>query len=891
MEFRTPTLDDLQNESDVEAKLVTPLLTAAEPYGLSIGAANIQTKANIRRFRIGKGSAEKLYFPDYVVVSHGLPVVVIEAKAPTEDVMEGFREARLYACELNAAFPSGINPSRVVIATNGTRLAFGHWDQVEPIDVLGIGDIQPYSEKFNKLQQLAGRNALERLATDIVRQIRPENLRKPRRLVGGPSVQQEDVGHNTFGATISADFGRIFNPNSREDRSFIARFAYIPSLRRARYVDPIDRVIRASRPASELHATSIDNTATPKEVIDLLRRAKPLEHQVLLIVGSVGSGKTTFVDHLEEVALPRDLVERSLWVRINMNNAPISDAEVYDWLRKQIISGIRSANPEIDFEALSSLQKLYSVEINRFNKGRGQLYQLGSPKYQEELGRYIESLESDLHGTAVAYSRHCATERGKLLILVFDNCDKRLLDEQLLMFQAAQWVQREFRALVILPLREETYDNYRDRPPLDTALKDLVFRIEPPLFQSVLVSRVQLALNEISPNSAKTLRYELPNGFHVEYAGADQAFYLTAILSSIFQYDRYIRRRITGLAGRNLRRALEIFLEFCNSGHISEDEIFRITQSEGRYTLPLHLVTQVLLRLNRRYYDSDHSYVKNLFDANRLDERPVYFSRLMILRWLRKHFTDPGHLGLKGYVHIRKLKAGLIPLGLTDRIVMRELEYLAKAQCLISEDFRTENLTDDDLVRLAPAGFVHLELIENVTYLAAAAEDTVFDNEEAVRKIADRISVLSKHYEVGTVVANATDLVQYLNRIRRDSALMPEAYLEESSYGELTDLADAEGAIERLTRSVVTGPWLEASRRFQPGSESDGVIVNRQSYGLFVELKDANVTGLLHQSRLPRDFFSSDRFLPGEDIRVRICEVDPIRQRMELDFVSDSLLQ
>ena len=53
------------------------------------------------------------------------------------------------------------------------------------------------------------------------------------------------------------------------------------------------------------------------------------------------------------------------------------------------------------------------------------------------------------------------------------------------MFQAAQWLQNTFKCLVILPLRDETYDNHRNEPPLDTALKDLVFRIEPPLFQHV----------------------------------------------------------------------------------------------------------------------------------------------------------------------------------------------------------------------------------------------------------------------------------------------------------------------------------------------------------------------------------------------------------------------
>jgi ABC-type lipoprotein export system ATPase subunit len=43
-----------------------------------------------------------------------------------------------------------------------------------------------------------------------------------------------------------------------------------------------------------------------------------------LIVGSVGSGKTTFIDHLKEVALPNDIVNSTLWLRFNMNESPVS---------------------------------------------------------------------------------------------------------------------------------------------------------------------------------------------------------------------------------------------------------------------------------------------------------------------------------------------------------------------------------------------------------------------------------------------------------------------------------------------------------------------------------------------------------------------------------------
>jgi hypothetical protein len=244
-------------------------------------------------------------------------------------------------------------------------------------------------------------------------------------------------------------------------------------------------------------------------------------------VGGVGAGKTTFVDHLQEVALPRDLIEKTVWVHINMNPAPISHAEIYDWLRKEIIAGCKAAYPDIDFDDLESLKKVFSVEVNRFSKGVGRLYEADQNVYNQKLGEALEKFDTNLHDKAIAYTRYCSTQREKLLVLVLDNCDKRLRDEQLLMFEAAQWVQKEFRALVVLPLREETYDNHRDQPPLDTALKDLVFRIEPPLFHNVLVSRVQMALNSISKLAPKAYRYDLPNGFHVEYAASDQAYYLT----------------------------------------------------------------------------------------------------------------------------------------------------------------------------------------------------------------------------------------------------------------------------------------------------------------------------------------------------------------------------
>lgn len=125
MKFDLPDLSALKNESDVEQKLIYPLLVAEEPFGFGIAHSEILTKKNIRRLTIGKGKDRKSYFPDYLVQISGIPLVVIEAKEPNEDLEEAFREARLYAAEVNAIYRPGINPLTKVVATNGAQLFAG----------------------------------------------------------------------------------------------------------------------------------------------------------------------------------------------------------------------------------------------------------------------------------------------------------------------------------------------------------------------------------------------------------------------------------------------------------------------------------------------------------------------------------------------------------------------------------------------------------------------------------------------------------------------------------------------------------------------------------------------------------------------------------------------
>lgn len=881
-------LDDLRNESDVEQKFLYPLLTGDAPLGLGISQKHILTKANLRHVVIGKGNDKKTYYPDYVIAKAGIPMAVIEAKAPETPLTAAFREARLYAHELNALFKAGTNPVSVVVACNGHELWLGQPDHQSPSLKATYLDIIHQTETFASIEEQLGAEALKMKWGLMRSELLQRQYWKPRLLLGGRAVQDEALPKNAFGRTISSRLVPIFNPETRAERAKVVQTAYITSTRRSRYVQPIDALIRAASPRSHADARLIEQTSNPTALLEKLSDRKNLEQKVLLIIGGAGAGKTTFIDYLQEVALPKDLREATLWLHLNMNHAPGSKDEIFDWIRKSIIQSVQDNYPELDFDELDTVQSLYSVEINKFRKTYSELYK-SEETFLQKLGEKIEQLQSDLHGTAMAHCRFCGGERGRLVIIILDNCDKRERDLQLLMFEVAQWLKREFRALVMLPLRDETYDNHRDEPPLDTALKDLVFRIEPPAFHDVLAKRVELARAELQTDQ-RSYRYDLENSMHVDYDAADQGRFLTSIVSSLFSGDRNIGRLLVGLAGSNLRRAFEMFLEICNSGHIPSSEMLKIKNSQGVYNIPLHYILRALLRQNRRFYDSDHTYIKNLMpvDPERGPSHP--FLRIVALSWLKQRSTVEGPSRLKGYFPLSSLIADLSVIGYEQDEITDAIRELTRAYCVLTEDFRSDNLEEHTLIKIGPAGIVHLELIENINYWSAISEDLFYDRKAMAQEVCDAISDSANHYSKSTSYRNGRTALKYIES-KRCEALESIDYLPQSTRDRFPDFSSTGRAFQEFAQAAGLDLWETAELDLPVGTVIKTQVARTQPYGFFVDFetskhpgrKGPKLSGLVRYDDLPPG--TSQNYRAGDRVTVKVTKIDPRQRKIHLELV------
>jgi hypothetical protein len=326
-----------------------------------------------------------------------------------------------------------------------------------------------------------------------------------------------------------------------------------------------------------------------------------------------------------------------------------------------------------------------------------------------------------------------------------------------------------------------TFENHRSEPPLDTALQDLVYRIEPPPFQKVLQSRLGLVLREARARS-KSLHYVM-NGKMVQFNADQLERFLGIMMGSLFDHRRHGKNIIVGLAGWNIRRAFDMFLEFCRSGYLSEEDIFKSQVTGQQIHLAQGVVTRMLLRGTHRYYDGDRSWVKNIFQCEPDDPLPDHFVRYRILRWLQSQARSNGPAGYRGYHPVGDVIQALVTVGTDETTVRRECNYLLIHGCILAEHLRRELLSDDDLITITPAGHVHLELSSDFHYLAACAEDCWLEDEALAVRIRDRINQQPRwrSHRWPVILQSASEFSAYLESCCKSSPSSAAHYLPENA--------------------------------------------------------------------------------------------------------------
>jgi hypothetical protein len=221
----------------------------------------------------------------------------------------------------------------------------------------------------------------------------------------------------------------------------------------------------------------------------------------------------------------------------------------------------------------------------------------------------LQKWHDDPQRLAFGICRHFASERKDIVVVVMDNVDRLNLQNQLAAFQLSLWFLDQSKAFVILQMRDETYERFKDKPPLDTFRSGVVFHISPPRFLDVVKRRLELSLDFLSYNTPDRLEYHLSSGARITYPNSMLGEFIKSIYLELFDRKHNVSRVLQGLAGRDVRRALDMFVSILNSGHLQEEAITSTAKGAGDISIPEYRVLKILMRTEYRFFNDNSGFV------------------------------------------------------------------------------------------------------------------------------------------------------------------------------------------------------------------------------------------------------------------------------------------
>jgi hypothetical protein len=706
----------LVTEADVEQKVVYPLLQ--DEHYLDLPLIAIHTKEYLRPTTLDKAAGKTSgYFPDVSVWIQGLLVMIVEVKAPDVPAETGYREASLYARHINQSYRSGLNPCRYIFASNGNRLLFGHWDAM-PTMSIDLVDLKPHTAMLDQLREQFGRSALERHASICVSTLRTERAERPFQLAGGVAILTAKKALNTFAADLSPLLRRYFSSTTQLTNRELIRRAYVSTDEVTEY----DRVLESLlKDRAEHRSTSIVQNLRPTrrgekrmtKAITKFGEERPEEGQLQIIQGAVGSGKSLFIRRFKELLQPAEQAKRTRWTFVDFNGSPpsLDHPDAQKWLCEKLISSFEQENPTIDLSAPEVLRGVFSRNIQR----RRAIYDdvaLSSPEQAALLrARDLAGWQENPLAFFEGLSTYIMGAKREILVAVLDNVDKLELKSQLDAFQLAMWLLDISRSFVVIQMRDETFERFKNRPPLDTFRSNITFHIAPPRFIDVVKRRLELGIAFLAETSPEAKTYTLDNGARIKIPSSDIGAFLHALYQEIFGSNRNISRVLESIAGLDVRKALDMFASIITSGHLSTSRITSSVRGGREFPITEVIVLKILMRTEYRLFSEVSGFITNLFYFDTKWEKPDNFILIECLFYLAINRTVVGQIGIEGYFTCRHVSDALQLMGYVPEDTLCALNYLLNRQLISADHMRFTEVGFDDAIRILASGFMHIRIL------------------------------------------------------------------------------------------------------------------------------------------------------------------------------------
>jgi hypothetical protein len=451
--------------------------------------------------------------------------------------------------------------------------------------------------------------------------------------------------------------------------------------------------------------------------------------QLYLILGGIGSGKTTFMKRYQRTVGKAVLDSRGIWFHLDFLEAPVDPSGLEKLAWQGILDQLRSRYHDKNLETRHNIKKAFTDKIEVISQTI-RAYMLPAGGLDKEISPYLQKWQDDVADYVPRFLRIMKNDKQLSSVVFIDNVDQLSPAYQAQVFLLAERITRTVGSVTVLALREESYYTASIQKTL-TAFTSRKFHIASPHFRKLIDNRIKFAL-KILVDGKGPVEYVFPGGVSVDRNAI--ADLLRIIEVSIFQQNRNIARFIEALCFGNMRQALDMFTMFMTSGATDVDKMINIYRKSGAYYVAFHEFVKSIMLGERRYYKDQASTVINVFDCGS-ERNSSHFTCLRIIRALSVRRGEWNREG-QGFVDIASLLSMSEDVFDNREDVIRSLNRLVGRQLIEANTKSTETISGASHVRVTSAGWYYSSfLVKAFSYLDLVLQDTPLDDTELANKL------------------------------------------------------------------------------------------------------------------------------------------------------------
>ncbi|TFC90096.1 hypothetical protein E3T24_00145 [Cryobacterium sp. TmT2-59] len=493
--------------------------------------------------------------------------------------------------------------------------------------------------------------------------------------------------------------------------------------------------------SASVHEASGRKGVTAGFTADVMQAA--LSNRPVILLGDVGSGKSTFIERLIHVDAKEVLGESiSLYVDFGASSTLKSLSEhVLDACVNQLRDKY-----ETNVMGLKFAERALKDELRLFEESpEGYLKDIDNVAYQKARIQFLQRELGDRSNYLRKAFEWIRSSWRRQVVIFLDNVDQRSSQDQNEVFLIANELARTWPATVFVALRPETFYT-SEREGAISGYHPRVFTISPPRTDVMLRLRIDFALKQLRDSGRLN---SFPAGIQVDSETLE--LFLETLSDNLKANDPFVRL-VDNLAGGNMRLALQFVTDFVGSGHINTQKIIEVQRRSGRYTIPDHEFLRSIMFGDNRYYDPDSSPVPNLFRLTRRDPKEHFVLPLCLAHIQKAGDLDTEH----GYVPASEIYRYLQSLGYEALEVADCLDYALRFR-LLDSTRKYGKAAPDEVFRITTVGaYSYKTLIDKFTYLDAVSVDiSILDD-------AVRVSVRDA-YDLRQRVDRAEIILSYLD--------------------------------------------------------------------------------------------------------------------------------